>query len=419
LSRALLVPAAVGVTACLADFPSEGGSDAALDGAPSFDTSTGGGSEVGTPADAHDATESTHDASANDASSANDAFPDVFDAPSGPSCEAGLSACKGLCVDETSDPENCGRCGHRCQGGSCSGTPPVCQPVTLATGPVYIQGLAVGPTNVYWDNTMSGVPAPAGTINSISIDGGNPTVLASAQPDPIVLAADNTNLYWTDGSGVVKTMHVGGGGIATIASGQDNPYFVVVDANNVYWDTFNDGTVMSAPILGGTPVTLATGQLHPASLAVTATHVYWAGDTSIAIFRVPIGGGTVETLVAGGPPDAAYAGGGDIAVNATHLYWTQPGATPTTGTVMAIPLDGGSPTTLASDQDGPGAIALDATNVYWVTYNGGTVMALPLAGGTPITLASGQSGPGGLALDATTVYWANYAGGQVMKVAKP
>ena len=38
-------------------------------------------------------------------------------------------------------------------------------------------------------------------------------------------------------------------------------------------------------------------------------------------------------------------------------------------------------------------IAVDATSVYWTTYNGGTVMKVSTDGGTPATLASGQYYP--------------------------
>jgi len=61
-------------------------------------------------------------------------------------------------------------------------------------------------------------------------------------------------------------------------------------------------------------------------------------------------------------------------------------------------------------------IAVDATRVYWTNVNGGTVMTVPIVGGTPTHLASGQANPLGIAVDATRVYWTTDEDGTVMKV---
>jgi hypothetical protein len=55
----------------------------------------------------------------------------------------------------------------------------------------------------------------------------------------------------------------------------------------------------------------------------------------------------------------------------------------------------------------------------------GTVLRAPKGGGTPEVLASGQQSPAGLRIDATSVYWSNvgteelgWVSGAVMKGAK-
>ena len=59
---------------------------------------------------------------------------------------------------------------------------------------------------------------------------------------------------------------------------------------------------------------------------------------------------------------------------------------------------------------------MDTTNVYWGNYLGGTVMKVPPDGGTPTTLASRQGAPFGISLDATSVYWTNSDAGTVTKL---
>jgi hypothetical protein len=76
-----------------------------------------------------------------------------------------------------------------------------------------------------------------------------------------------------------------------------------------------------------------------------------------------------------------------------------------TGHIVKVPLAGGAPIELASDQLNPSSIAADATSVYWTTRN--AVKSMPVGGGPITVIAAGQNYASGIALDATSVYWGN------------
>jgi hypothetical protein len=123
-------------------------------------------------------------------------------------------------------------------------------------------------------------------------------------------------------------------------------------------------------------------------------------------------------------PDRPLSVAATMAIDSTSVYWTSiayfgnnwvtdespPGA------VMKVPIGGGTPITLASEQTYPVGIATDGTNVYWIN-NGvdlsgsqlGTVMRMPVDGGVATTLASGEMSPYAIAVDSTSVYWASSA----------
>ena len=329
--------------------------------------------------------------------------------------------CGGACVDEQTDPNNCGACALTCATACTAGR---CL-IKLASLPASGQAnhIAVGSAGVYWTGLD-------GTVMSVPLDGGAAVTLASGQDGPMGVAVDGTSVYWVDfgggapGRGSTLKVPLAGGTPTTLASGQTFPQEIALDAASVY-STGADGVVVKVPVGGGTTTTLASGQSFPGGIAVDATGVYWVnggaldldGGTLFApntgtVMKAPVGGGAAITLASGQNVP------GDIALGATNVYWTnvgtQSGGTFVyDGSVMRQPLAGGAATTLAT-RGVPTGIAVDGASVYWANL-AGTVMKVPLSGGTPITLASNQN-PFHVAVDATSVYWINVAQGWVMKL---
>ena len=155
---------------------------------------------------------------------------------------ASIGAGGTLCADLASDAENCGVCGHSCQGGACQKGQ--CQPVVLASGQTPRE-IAVDATSVYWTSYADGA------VMKVAIGGGAPTLLASGQKDPFAIAVDAASVYWTNlGDGTVMKVAIGGGDPTVLASGQISATGIAVKAGRVYWT--NIAAVMSVAVDGGT-----------------------------------------------------------------------------------------------------------------------------------------------------------------------
>jgi sugar lactone lactonase YvrE len=132
-----------------------------------------------------------------------------------------------------------------------------------------------------------------------------------------------------------------------------------------------------------------------------------------AVMKARLDGSEVVTLV------SAVDGPQAVAVHGSHVFWATSGTNKPVYLMMAN-LDGAEVTTIASLPGAhPSAIAVDDNAIYWTDWVLGTVTRVNLDGTHNTVLASSQSFPGAIAVDATSVYWVdegmNAAPGSIMK----
>jgi hypothetical protein len=323
-----------------------------------------------------------------------------------PTCSGSACACPpqnmcgGTCVQIQSDPGNCGACGNACPtGAACSnGT---CQ---CPSGQTSCNGACIDTTT---DTANCG---GCGVKCTQTCEVAHCRVQLASMPTTTsanALAVDSQYAFGIAGSTILR-VPLNGGSTQVVANGQAAPFSLAIDAANVYWNNLGvagGGAIVKAPKTGGNGSTtvLATSAqtLSIATIAVDATKVYWYDAGSI--MSVPITGGS--------PSVVASATTSWIAVSASNLYWL------TITDVMKIPLAGGSATSIWSGKKVLSSLTSDGSNLYWFSAIG-TIPALntiPLAGGTPSTFMLSNSVSNGLASDGTNVYWADTQG-RVMRM---
>jgi hypothetical protein len=289
----------------------------------------------------------------------------------------------------------------------------------LASGEKQPIGIAVDDTNVYWTNFV-----PNGDVKKCDKNNCAPTTIASGQGVPVGIAVDSANVYWANsaipGGSVVtcdKTNCANGPTTLADARGAWN---VAVDANDVYWVTLtgqNDSVRRCAKTgCGNNPTVLASNANGLWGIAVDDTVLYWAvvhDSDGGSVMRCATSSCSPVVLSAGNTPQA-------VALNGAVVAWAETWAG---NIVVADKLNYANRTIVATGQDAFG-MTIDETSAYWSSpesagFTPNTIKMAPLDGGSSTVIADSQNGPRNVAVDQTSVYWTNYNSGTVMKVAKP
>jgi hypothetical protein len=200
--------------------------------------------------------------------------------------------------------------------------------------------------------------------------------------------------------------------------------WIATDGTHVFYMEDNEsggpgvqGTsrLFSIPVDGGAPTLLATPRGFNAA-AMDEAFIYVAdrppGTSPLpTIMRYAKADGAATTLA----HDLKATGASAIAVNDTYVvYGFEDGNVygPPASTIERAPKTGGVATTIVTGVDVVG-IAVDATTVFWLggaagndgCGGSGSLMSVPISGGTPLGLAGGLPGPSAFALTADSVYF--------------
>ncbi|MFO0679205.1 MAG: hypothetical protein U0169_21940 [Polyangiaceae bacterium] len=362
------------------------------------------------------------------------AAPDAACVP-GLACGTGNRCVSSTCsTDLSTDANNCGACGHACEGGTCSGG--MCQPQVLGT---LEQGLPPGssiralvmpsptagnrPKTVYVAVDVAGPQTGAnGRILSYDIASGSSSVVVANldRPSSMALDAEAKTLFYGTLGGTLGKHDLTGSSSAPPLAGAPNPIESVaysVDTNDVFFATANQ--VRQVPSVGGSVMLfLQTGNMGLVRGTAIADGMLYAADFNGNVtYKQALQNGSRIGVANQGLDhpwriDAKRVGG------SVKLAWTNAGAAGSaTGFVhtMDTDLNVSILNSLGSGLAQPESIVIDVDtvadavrNVFWVNAGGTTLQGCPFAAcGSrgPVTYASVQGRPVGLASDDKFLYF--------------
>jgi hypothetical protein len=333
-------------------------------------------------------------------------------------------------------------CGAWSSASAQKGEPKEPVPVVIAGGQAHPVALVLRGGKVYWTNGGT-FGMSDGTVKRVAHEGGKPAVIASAQAWPRDITADDTHVFWTNGgagtpgTGSLMQAALGSAGGTELTGGLSWPEGVVADSSNLYYTEPGSSDISIFSIGLNEKQKFQVGN-YPYRVAKGTKNLYWVNEGTLN--SDPPDGSVVRAglnVIQGEvPPPQVLAdkqgtpralaldydsSGGEIAV-----YWANFSVFGGLGEIVRLSLSDSTITVLASGEDSPNGIAVDADNVYWTTRGEGAVKMLSKssqAGDAPIVLATGQRKPGAVAIDENAIYWINEgvwdkADGAVMRLAK-
>lgn len=231
------------------------------------------------------------------------------------------------------------------------------------------------------------------------------------------IAADDTHVYVLDyGGATVKRVSVPEGAVdlvTTVADGQAEFGGIVVGEDHVYFAMRTSGGIWRAAkdlSQVDEPEAVAPA-LSPSDVAVDATHVYWSDNDAGEIRRLAfddIGPAATGDRVVTGP------GVQTLVVDDARVYYAE-------GGTVSSAIKGGDNEgilDLATEEGSVFDMALDATHLYWTGESTNQVVGVPKDGSAQAEVIASSPTPWGLAVGCDAVYWAENGTGTLRKRSK-
>ena len=241
------------------------------------------------------------------------------------------------------------------------------------------------------------------------------------------LATDGTTAFVATSDARLLSVPVAGGATKTVAALDAAAVALTVSGNYVYFAT-SSGALARVSKKGGAtePLATITGAIRGVDADDVAVYVATgtAEETPAGIIRVPLDGSAVTVLTSGKEPCAMIRDGRRLFWTSLAPVMADPAKTGK-GEVLRLSLDGGEVATVASGAFTACAIAADTESLYFATTvtnalpvkaggaegtaSGGLgLMRAPIAGGDPVAISGATNAlpqPGAVAVDASHVYW--------------